>query len=166
MKKKTKAFFSFTFHYLLLYIFYLYQSKYDLTQELCQRCLAYNKSSAQAWEILGLVYEKSSDYERAAECYEKVSSFCLFLYSMCITVSLWRFILISTCPSHSQAWKLESQNSAPMGFKLAFSYLKSKKFVEAIDTCEAVLAQYPDYPRIREEILKKAQSLIRAKLNQ
>jgi tetratricopeptide repeat protein 21B len=28
--------------------------------------------------------------------------------------------------------------------------------VEAIDVCEKVLQQYPDYPRIKEEILKKA----------
>jgi hypothetical protein len=40
--------------------------------------------------------------------------------------------------------------------------LKTKKFVAAIDVCEAVLAQYPDYPRIKDEILKKAQLSIRA----
>jgi len=43
-----------------------------------------------------------------------------------------------------------------VGFKLAFSYLKSKKYVQAIDVAERVLDQYPDYPRIREEILKRA----------
>lgn len=48
-----------------------------------------------------------------------------------------------------------------MGFKLAFSYLKCRQFVEAIDVCEAVLALYPDYPRISEEILKRAQESIR-----
>jgi hypothetical protein len=33
--------------------------------------------------------------------------------------------------------------------------------VQAIDVCELVLAQYPDYPRISEEILKKAQQGLR-----
>lgn len=75
--------------------------------------------------------EKESDYERAAECYEK-------------------------------AWKLEFEASAPAGFKLAFSYLKCKRFIEAVDVCETVLTQYPDYPRIREEILRKAQIGIRS----
>lgn len=117
---------------LLLAKFYVDKSKYDLAQELCQRCLAHNKSSCGAWEILGLIFEKSSDYERASECYEK-------------------------------AWKLEFEASAPGGYRLAFSYLKSKKYVESIDICEAVLAQYPEYPRIREEILKKAYQGIRTK---
>jgi hypothetical protein len=39
--------------------------------------------------------------------------------------------------------------------------LKNSQFVESIDVCENVLQQYPDYPRIRDEILKKAQENIR-----
>lgn len=35
------------------------------------------------------------------------------------------------------------------------------RFVEAIDVCNKVLAQYPDYPKIREEILCKAQESLR-----
>jgi len=116
---------------LLLAKFYVDKAKYDLAQDLCKRTLAQNKSCSQAWEILGLVMEKESDYERASECYEK-------------------------------AWKLEFEASAPAGFKLAFSYLKCKRYIEAIDVCELVLNQYPDYPRIRDEILKKAQQSIRA----
>jgi len=101
-----------------------------------------------------------------------------------------------------QAWKLEFEASATVGFKLAFNYLKCSKHVEAIDICEKVLyrntlklifqwiehsllilaclitiifvlscvvvlccgqvlGQYPDYPRIREEILVKAQNNLR-----
>eukprot|EP00595_Chromulina_sp_UTEXLB2642_P003125 CAMPEP_0196764608 /NCGR_PEP_ID=MMETSP1095-20130614/6498_1 /TAXON_ID=96789 ORGANISM="Chromulina nebulosa, Strain UTEXLB2642" /NCGR_SAMPLE_ID=MMETSP1095 /ASSEMBLY_ACC=CAM_ASM_000446 /LENGTH=319 /DNA_ID=CAMNT_0042120631 /DNA_START=3380 /DNA_END=4336 /DNA_ORIENTATION=- len=115
---------------LLLAKFHIDKTKNDLAQDLCQRCLLHNKSSSSAWEILGLIYEKSQDYEKASECYEK-------------------------------AWKLEFEQSAPIGFKLAFSYLKSKKYIESIDICEIVLTHYPEYPRIREEILKKAQLSIR-----
>lgn len=73
-------------------------------------------------------------------------SFLLFYFSL--------FTLI-------QAWKLEFEASASVGFKLAFSYLKCRRFVEAIDVCELVLGQYPDYPRIADEILRKAQDSIR-----
>jgi len=48
-----------------------------------------------------------------------------------------------------------------MGFKYAYCLLKNKQMVEAIDVCEKVLQLYPDYPRIREEILRKAISGIR-----
>lgn len=47
------------------------------------------------------------------------------------------------------------------GYKLAYNYLKSKRLVEAIDTCHRVLALYPNYPRIRREILDKARANIR-----
>ena len=63
---------------------------------------------------------------------------------------------------YEKSWKLEFEASAAAGFKLAFCYLKCRKFVEAIDVCETVLDQYPEYPRIREEILKKAVMGIRS----
>ena len=43
-----------------------------------------------------------------------------------------------------------------MGFKYSYCLLQNKQYVEAIDIVEKVLSLYPDYPRIREEILKKA----------
>ncbi len=111
---------------LLLAKFFVDKSKFEQAQDLCKRTLNQNKSSSQAWEILGLVMEKEQSYERATECYER-------------------------------AWKLEFEASAPVGFKLATCYMKCKpaRHVDAIDICEKVLAQYPDYPRIREEILRK-----------
>jgi tetratricopeptide repeat protein 21B len=48
-----------------------------------------------------------------------------------------------------------------VGFKLAFNYLKAKRFVDATNVCHKVLQQYPDYPRIRDEILEKAISALR-----
>jgi tetratricopeptide repeat protein 21B len=115
---------------LLLAKFYIDKGKNDLAQETCRKALLQNKSCSQAWEILGLIYEKDSDYQLASDAYEK-------------------------------AWNLEFEASATVGFKLAFSYLKCGKFVECIDVCEAVLKQYPDYPRITEEILVKALHSIR-----
>ena len=116
---------------LLLAKFAVDKSKFDTAQELCRKCLQFNKSCSQAWELLGLVREKETQYALAAECYR-------------------------------EAWRLEFQASAAVGFKLAFCCLKAKQNVQAIDVCEVVLEQYPDYPRIREEILKKAILAIRS----
>ncbi len=101
-----------------------------MAQEMCKKTLLQNKSCSQAWEILGLIFEKESNYDLASDAYQK-------------------------------AWQLEFEASASVGFKLAFSYLKCRKFVECIDVCETVLKQYPDYPRISEEILYKALQSIR-----
>ena len=48
-----------------------------------------------------------------------------------------------------------------LSLSLLLSRMPHRRYVDSIDTCEAVLLQYPDYPRIREEILKKAQGMIR-----
>ena len=48
-----------------------------------------------------------------------------------------------------------------MGYKLSFNYLKAKKYVEAIDVCHKVLGQYPDYPRIRSDVLEKARESLK-----
>ena len=62
---------------------------------------------------------------------------------------------------YEKAWNLEFENSASIGYNLAFSYLQLGRNVDAIDICERVLTQFPDYPKIEGDILKKAQMAIR-----
>lgn len=57
--------------------------------------------------------------------------------------------------AYEEAWKCAHEASAPIGYKLAFNYLKAKRYVEAIDVCQKVLRQYPDYTSIQTEILDK-----------
>ena len=85
----------------------------------------------QAWEILGLAMERDMDYEHASECYEKVSEYIVFLLFMMHANNL--------ISNYKQAWKLEFEASAPVGFKLAFSLLKCRKFIRSIDVCEQVM---------------------------
>ncbi len=47
------------------------------------------------------------------------------------------------------------------GFRLGFNYLKAKRFVDAIGVCQKVLEKYPDYPKIKKEILEKARQSLR-----
>jgi tetratricopeptide repeat protein 21B len=61
----------------------------------------------------------------------------------------------------AQAWKYENQTSARVGFKLAFNYLKAERYVDAVDVCHKVLQQYPDYPRMKKDILDKARAGLR-----
>ena len=39
-------------------------------QELCNRCLKYNKSCSKAWELLGSIAEREQAYKDAANNYE------------------------------------------------------------------------------------------------
>lgn len=99
------------------------KGRFDAAQDSIKKVLAQNRSSAGAWELMGLVMEKAQDYAKAAECYEK-------------------------------AWSLTFESSAPVGFKLAYCYMKASLFIHSLDICEKVLETFPQYPRIREEILE------------
>lgn len=47
------------------------------------------------------------------------------------------------------------------GYKLAFNYLKGKRYVDAISVCHQVLAIYPDYPKIKKEVMDRARANLR-----
>eukprot|EP00668_Euglena_longa_P004314 GGOE01005062.1.p1 GENE.GGOE01005062.1~~GGOE01005062.1.p1 ORF type:complete len:1337 (-),score=400.50 GGOE01005062.1:270-3734(-) len=62
---------------------------------------------------------------------------------------------------YENAWRLVNESDPAIGYKLAFNYLKAKRYVNAIDVCQKVLAQHSSYPKIRKDILEKARSLLR-----
>ena len=62
---------------------------------------------------------------------------------------------------YENAWKYENESSAAVGYKLSFNYLKAKKYVDAIDVCHKVLQQFPDYPKIRKDVLEKARQALK-----
>jgi len=116
--------------YLMLAEIYVGRGKFDLAQDLCKKCLGFNRSCAGAWELMGVIMEKEQSYKDAAECYEK-------------------------------SWAFEHEASASIGYKLAFNYLKAKRYVEAIDISNKVLSQYPEYPKIKKDILERAMYSLR-----
>uniref|UniRef100_A0A7S0YZT4 Tetratricopeptide repeat protein 21B n=1 Tax=Hemiselmis tepida TaxID=464990 RepID=A0A7S0YZT4_9CRYP len=116
--------------YLLLADMYIQSNKNDLAQELCRKCLQYNKSCAKAWEYQGLIFEKEASYADAAQVYE-------------------------------MAWQFDNKRNPSVGFKLAFNYLKARRFVEAINICQEVLKVQPNFPKIQKEILDKARASLR-----
>lgn len=63
--------------------------------------------------------------------------------------------------NYEKAWACEGEASAPIGFKLAFNYLKAGRATAAIDVGRKVLAAFPAYPRIQGEIIDKARAMIR-----
>lgn len=62
---------------------------------------------------------------------------------------------------YSNAWIYCNRNNPSIGYKLAFNFLKTQKYIESIDTCLQVLKSYPKYPKIKKEILDKARLSLR-----
>ena len=49
-----------------------------------------------------------------------------------------------------------------VGYKLAFNYLKARRYVDTIDVCHKVLQNNLSYPKIRKDILEKARQSLRS----
>ena len=63
--------------------------------------------------------------------------------------------------NYEQAWYNCGQSNVNIGYKLAFNYLKCRKFVECIDICHAILKINPDMPKVRKDVLDKARNGLR-----
>lgn len=62
----------------------------------------------------------------------------------------------------ARAWEVDMERTARVGYKLAFNYLKSRRFTRAIDICHKVLEQFPDYGNMQETIVDVARRSLRS----
>jgi len=95
-------------------------NKVNLAEELCKRCLSYNKSCWKSWEILGDLMEKQQQYEKAVEFFEKC----------------WNFQeREKNGLSHELDLFGKYSPSTIIMYKLIRNYFKAKQYVKAIHFC-------------------------------
>jgi tetratricopeptide repeat protein 21B len=131
--------------------------------------MTYNSDEAEeferSWLLLADIYIQAGKYDLAQELLKRCLS---HNKSSSKAWELSGFIMekeqsYRDASDHYEfAWKMENESNPTIGFRLAFNYLKAKRFVEAIDVCHKVLAKYPEYPKIRKEILDKARGSLRS----
>lgn len=63
--------------------------------------------------------------------------------------------------NYEQAWHFCNQSNPTIGYKLAFNYMKAKRWPEAIEICQKILSRYPDYPKIKKDILDKCIAMLK-----
>jgi tetratricopeptide repeat protein 21B len=56
---------------------------------------------------------------------------------------------------------MSNKKNAGVGFRLAFNYLKANRLVDAIDVGKEILKVYPNFPKVKTDILDKARAGIR-----
>nr|XP_058931812.1 tetratricopeptide repeat protein 21A isoform X2 [Kogia breviceps] len=126
--------------------------------------LAEAEDLEKSWLLLADIYCQGSKFDLASELLRRCMQ---YNKSCCKAYEYMGFIMEreqsykDAATNYELAWKYSHHANPASGFKLAFNYLKDKRFVEAIEVCHDVLKEHPNYPRIREEILEKAQGSLR-----
>ncbi|XP_061464567.1 tetratricopeptide repeat protein 21B [Rhineura floridana] len=118
----------------------------------------------KSWLLLADIFIQSSKYDMAGELLKR----CLrHNRSCCKAYEYMGYIMEKeqaykdAAANYEMAWKYGNQTNPTIGFKLAFNYLKAKRYIDAINVCHKVLEAHPNYPKIRKEILDKARTALR-----
>ncbi|XP_023941812.1 tetratricopeptide repeat protein 21B [Bicyclus anynana] len=67
----------------------------------------------------------------------------------------------SAAHNYDNAWVHTGKSDLAIGYKLAYAYLKLKKYPECIVVSRHILKIRPEYPKLKKEILEKAKSNLR-----
>lgn len=118
----------------------------------------------KSWLLLADIYIQSGKYDMATDLLRR----CLqYNKSCCKAYEYNGFIMEKeqsykdAAVNYENAWKYGNKNNPVIGYKLAFNYMKAKRYVDAIDICHFVLTAHPNYPKIKKDILDKARASLR-----
>ncbi|XP_053554367.1 tetratricopeptide repeat protein 21B [Bombina bombina] len=118
----------------------------------------------KSWLLLADIYIQSGKYDMAGDLLKR----CLrHNRSCCKAYEYMGYIMEKeqaykdAANNYEMAWKYGNQTNPTVGYKLAFNYLKAKRYVDAIDVCHKVLELHPNYPKIRKDILDKSRAALR-----
>lgn len=53
---------------------------------------------------------------------------------------------------YEKAFELTSRKSAGIGYRLAYNYMKAKRYIECLEVCRQVTEAFPNYTAIKTEI--------------
>ncbi|XP_054451813.1 tetratricopeptide repeat protein 21A isoform X2 [Pteronotus mesoamericanus] len=126
--------------------------------------LAEAEDLEKSWLLLADIYCQGGKFDLASELLRRCVQ---YNKSCCKAYEYMGFIMEKeqaykdAASNYELAWKYSHYANPAIGFRLAFNYLKDKRFLEAIDVCHSVLREHPNYPKIRGEILEKAQGSLR-----
>jgi len=118
----------------------------------------------QAWLLLAEIYIQTSKYDLAsALCHlaKDHNRSCGKAWEQLGLIYEKEQAYRDAASHYEKAWEFCNESSPSVGYRLAFNYLKAKRYVEAIDVCQQVLKISENYPKIRKDVLDKARMLLR-----
>lgn len=128
----------------------------------------WNPAEAEEFEksllLLADIYIQSGKYDMAGELLKRClrhNKSCCKAYEYSGYIMEKEQAYKDAASNYEMAWKYGNQTNPTVGYKLAFNYLKAKRYVDAIDVCHKVLELHPNYPKIRKDILDKSRAALR-----
>lgn len=118
----------------------------------------------KCWLLLATTYMSAGKFDQALElckkCIEHNKS-CTRAYEFIGQMMEREAAYKDASDNYEKAWSYGKKNQPAIGYKLAFNYLKAKRYTDAIDICHYVIEKFPEFPKIKKDILEKARLLIR-----
>ncbi|KAH7636639.1 tetratricopeptide repeat protein 21b-like [Dermatophagoides farinae] len=118
----------------------------------------------KAWLLLADIHIQSNKFDNANELLKRILRYnrsCSKAYEYSGYIMEKEQCYRDAAYNYEQAWHFCNQNNPTIGYKLAFNYMKAKRWPEAIDICQKILSRYPDYPKIKKDILDKCVAMLK-----
>ncbi|KRY55548.1 Tetratricopeptide repeat protein 21B [Trichinella britovi] len=113
----------------------------------------------QCWLLLANTYMNQGKMDAASE----ILKICMQHNASCIKALEYLSLInekqqkwAEAVSNLETAWTICKHRHPAIGYRLAYIYLKAKRYVDAVDICHVVLKNFPDFPRIKHDILDKA----------
>ncbi|XP_031631527.1 tetratricopeptide repeat protein 21B-like [Contarinia nasturtii] len=117
----------------------------------------------KCWLMLAHIYIQANKNDMAMDLLDKViahNKSCAKAYELSAQLSEKDQIYRIAAMHYDLAWKYGGKSKASIGYKLAFNYMKIKRYADAIDVCQQVLKLHPDYTHCKN-VLDKCRNNLR-----
>lgn len=118
----------------------------------------------KCWLTLAHLYIQANKHDSAHDLLDKViahNKSCAKAYELSAQMAEKDQIFRVAAMHYDLAWRYGGKSKPTLGYKLAFNYMKIKRFADAIDICQQVLKLHPDYTAIKKDILDKCRNNLR-----
>uniref|UniRef100_A0A182SMF2 Tetratricopeptide repeat protein 21B n=1 Tax=Anopheles maculatus TaxID=74869 RepID=A0A182SMF2_9DIPT len=115
----------------------------------------------KCWLLLADLYNQAGKYELATDLLKRVlqhNKSCTKAYELGGIAFEKEQNYRAAAMYYDSAWRYSGKSKPNIGYKLAFNYMKNKRYADAIDICQQVLKIHPEYPSIRKDILEKCRN--------
>eukprot|EP00443_Scrippsiella_acuminata_P048484 CAMPEP_0115266888 /NCGR_PEP_ID=MMETSP0270-20121206/51703_1 /TAXON_ID=71861 /ORGANISM="Scrippsiella trochoidea, Strain CCMP3099" /LENGTH=1292 /DNA_ID=CAMNT_0002683005 /DNA_START=234 /DNA_END=4112 /DNA_ORIENTATION=- len=119
----------------------------------------------RSWLLLAEIYIQSSKYDLASSlCHlaKDHNRSCGKAWEQLGLIYEKEQAYKDAASHYEKAWEFCNESSPAVGYRLAFNYLKAKRYVVAINICHQVLKISENYPKIKKDVLDKARGLLRS----